>query len=76
MSLSVSFGHGQPVAEIELSIVPPAPPALEGTLTAAVSGYSGEEERRKATEVGFDRHLVKPTGRATLEELVRSTARA
>jgi hypothetical protein len=43
---------------------------------AAVSGYGGPEGRRKSQEAGFDRHLVKPIGRATLEELVRSAAGA
>jgi CheY-like chemotaxis protein len=41
---------------------------------AAVSGYGGPEDRRKSQEAGFDRHLVKPIGRAVLEELVRSAA--
>jgi CheY-like chemotaxis protein len=44
-------------------------PGLEKTIIAAVSGYGGEEERRKSREAGFDRHLVKPTGRATLDVL-------
>jgi hypothetical protein len=43
---------------------------------AAVSGYGGEGERRKSQEAGFDRHLVKPIGRATLEELIKSAAGA
>jgi signal transduction histidine kinase/DNA-binding response OmpR family regulator len=49
-------------------------PGLERTVIAAVSGYSGEGERRKTQEAGFDRHLVKPVGRAVLEELVKSAA--
>ena len=49
-------------------------PGMEKTLIAAVSGYGNEEDRRKSKEAGFDRHLVKPIGRATLEELVRSAA--
>jgi two-component system CheB/CheR fusion protein len=49
-------------------------PGLEKTLIAAVSGYGGEEERRKSKEAGFDRHLVKPIGRATLEELLGGLA--
>jgi CheY-like chemotaxis protein len=37
-----------------------------------VSGYGSEEDRRKSQEAGFDRHLVKPIGRAALEELITS----
>jgi PAS domain S-box-containing protein len=47
-------------------------PGMEKTLIAAVSGYGNEDDRRKSKEAGFDRHLVKPIGRATLEELVGS----
>jgi signal transduction histidine kinase len=46
-------------------------PGLEKTLLVAVSGYGQEEDRRRSAEAGFDRHLVKPVRRATLEELVR-----
>ncbi len=49
-------------------------PGLEGVPIAALSGYGSPEERRESKEAGFDRHLVKPVGRATLEELVRSAA--
>jgi PAS domain S-box-containing protein len=49
-------------------------PGLEKTIIAAVSGYGGEEDRRKSQEAGLDRHLVKPIGRATLEGLVKSAA--
>src|SRR5262249_14449210 len=35
-------------------------PGLEKVLLAAVSGYGQEEDRRRAREAGFDRHLVKP----------------
>ena len=45
-------------------------PGLEATLIAAVSGYGSEEDRRRSKEAGFDRHLVKPIGRATLKELL------
>jgi two-component system CheB/CheR fusion protein len=51
-------------------------PGLEKVLIAAVSGYGGPEDRRKSQEAGFDRHLVKPIGRATQEELVESAAGA
>jgi two-component system CheB/CheR fusion protein len=49
-------------------------PGLEKVLLAAVSGYSQEEHRRLSREAGFDRHLVKPIGRAALEELLRGVA--
>jgi two-component system, chemotaxis family, CheB/CheR fusion protein len=49
-------------------------PGLEKVLITAVSGYGNEDERRKSKEVGFDRHLVKPVGRASLEELGNSVA--
>jgi CheY-like chemotaxis protein len=47
---------------------------LEKVVIAAVSGYGGEEDKRKSKEAGFDRHLVKPIGRAALEQLVKGGA--
>jgi two-component system CheB/CheR fusion protein len=47
-------------------------PHLEKVLLVAVSGYGQEEDRRRSEEAGFDRHLVKPIGLATLEELLGS----
>jgi CheY-like chemotaxis protein len=47
-------------------------PGMEKVIIAAVSGYGSEEDRRKSKEAGFDRHLVKPIGRAALDELVKS----
>jgi PAS domain S-box-containing protein len=47
-------------------------PGLEKVLLVAVSGYGQEEDRRRSEEAGFDRHLVKPIGLATLEELLGS----
>ncbi len=49
-------------------------PGLTRAVIVAVSGYGGEAERRKSQAAGFDCHLVKPASRATLEELVKSTA--
>jgi two-component system CheB/CheR fusion protein len=46
-------------------------PGIEKVMIAAVSGYGAEEDRRRSQEAGFDRHLVKPVGRAALEELVK-----
>jgi PAS domain S-box-containing protein len=50
-------------------------PGLGEVVIAAVSGYGAEEDRQKSREAGFDRHLVKPIGRAILEELVQSAAK-
>ncbi len=36
------------------------------TIFVAISGYGQEEDRRRATEVGFDHHLVKPIDFAQL----------
>jgi two-component system CheB/CheR fusion protein len=49
-----------------------AEPGLAGMVIVAVSGYGGEDDRRRSAEAGFDRHLVKPVGREALEELIRS----
>jgi signal transduction histidine kinase/integral membrane sensor domain MASE1/ActR/RegA family two-component response regulator len=43
----------------------------EGTLLVAVSGYGQEADRRRASEAGFDLHLVKPV---RIEELGRILA--
>jgi two-component system CheB/CheR fusion protein len=51
-------------------------PGLERTLIVAVSGYGSDGDRRKSEEAGFDRHLVKPVHRVTVEELIRMAARA
>jgi two-component system CheB/CheR fusion protein len=49
-------------------------PGLGKVLLAAVTGYGQDEDRRRSKEAGFDCHLVKPIGRAVLEELVRAAA--
>jgi PAS domain S-box-containing protein len=49
-------------------------PALQKAVIAAVTGYGGEEDRRLSREAGFDRHLVKPIGRETLEKLTQAVA--
>ena len=38
----------------------------------ALTGYGQDEDRRRAREAGFDRHLVKPVVAAALESIVRS----
>src|SRR6516162_5043020 len=37
-----------------------ASPELEGARLVALSGYDGEEDRKRARAAGFDRHWVKP----------------
>ena len=51
-------------------------PGLGKVVIATVSGYGSEDDQSKSKEAGFDRHLVKPIGRVTLEELVKIAARA
>jgi CheY-like chemotaxis protein len=41
------------------------------TLIIAVTGYGQEEDRLRATEAGFDYHLVKPVDLEELSELLR-----
>jgi CheY-like chemotaxis protein len=42
-------------------------------MLVAVTGYGGDEVRRKATAAGFDRHLVKPVNPADVRALVGAT---
>jgi CheY-like chemotaxis protein len=42
----------------------------------AVTGYGGEEDRRRAHEAGFDFHMVKPPDPAALEKLSAGYTRA
>jgi two-component system CheB/CheR fusion protein len=44
---------------------------LQHVFLVAVSGYGQEEDRRRSKQAGFNSHLVKPIGRATLEEFLR-----
>jgi CheY-like chemotaxis protein len=39
----------------------------------AMTGYSQEEDRRRAIEAGFDHHLVKPVPAEVLKKLIEST---
>src|SRR5207237_1303192 len=41
-------------------------PGLEKALLAALTGYGGEDDRRRSREAGFDHHLVKPADPADL----------
>jgi len=46
-----------------------AEPATADALLVAVTGFSGEKERLKAAEAGFDEHLTKPAGAQDVERL-------
>ncbi|CAN3990088.1 two-component system, sensor histidine kinase [Methylocystis bryophila] len=43
-------------------------------MLVALTGWDGEETRRRAVEVGFDRHLRKPAGSQELEALLHCAA--
>jgi CheY-like chemotaxis protein len=45
-------------------------PDLGRMRIVALTGYGRSEEKAKASEAGFDRHLLKPVGRAELEKLL------
>lgn len=45
-------------------------PGLNGVTLVALTGYGQESDRRQAQEAGFDFHLVKPVGLASLQELL------
>jgi PAS domain S-box-containing protein len=42
----------------------------EDAVIAALTGWGHEDDKRRTHEAGFDRHLVKPVGRAAIEELL------
>lgn len=46
--------------------------SLRGTFLVALSGYSQPEDRRRAQEAGFDRHVAKPPRLSKLEALIAS----
>jgi CheY-like chemotaxis protein len=41
-----------------------------GARLIALTGYDGDDERRRAAEAGFDRHVVKPIDPFALEDLI------
>jgi len=47
----------------------------DGLLLVAVSGYSGEESRRRAHDAGFDEYVIKPLDPQALDELLSRRAR-
>ena len=48
-------------------------PALAGIRLVAVSGWGGEEDKRRSAEAGFDRHLTKPV---SIEAVQKAMAEA
>ena len=52
-----------------------ADPATVGCHLVAITGYDQEEDRRRATEAGFEHHLVKPVDPDRLFELLAGYAR-
>jgi len=49
---------------------------LGGKLLVAVTGYGGAEDRRRAAEAGFDRHLTKPVSPEALRAILGGKDRA
>jgi CheY-like chemotaxis protein len=47
-----------------------ANPATAGILLVAISGYAGEEDRRRSRDAGFDAHLQKPADPEALQRLL------
>jgi CheY-like chemotaxis protein len=48
-----------------------ADPALRHTPLVALTGYAGPEDKERAREAGFDRHLAKPIG---IDDLLHAIA--
>ena len=49
-------------------------PEHEGVLLIAVTGYGGDEDRRRSREAGFDHHVVKPIDIDLLAQLLAERA--
>ena len=47
-------------------------PATAGALLVAVTGWGQDNDRKRAREAGFDRHLVKPVDPAEIEQILES----
>lgn len=46
-------------------------PALAGMQLVALTGWGAEEDRQRAMDAGFDRHLTKPVNLDVLEDMLR-----
>jgi CheY-like chemotaxis protein len=42
----------------------------DGAILVALTGWGQEEDKRRASEAGFDRHVTKPMNPADLERLI------
>jgi CheY-like chemotaxis protein len=42
----------------------------QGTVLVALTGWGQEEDKRRASEAGFDKHFTKPVNPADLERLI------
>jgi CheY-like chemotaxis protein len=51
-----------------------ADPGFSRTLIVALTGWGGEEDRRKSRAAGFDEHLTKPVDLDALEPLLQRLA--
>jgi CheY-like chemotaxis protein len=49
-----------------------AQPSTARCVLVAVTGWGQEDDRRRAREAGFDRHLVKPVDPTQIESIVES----
>lgn len=45
-------------------------PELEGTILVALTGWGTDDDKRKARDAGFDRHLTKPIDSRVLDQVV------
>jgi len=50
-----------------------ADPAFSSVLLVAVTGYAAPEDRRRAANAGFDRHLGKPVPLELIEEVLAAS---
>jgi signal transduction histidine kinase/CheY-like chemotaxis protein len=51
-------------------------PSGKDMVLVAITGWGQEEDKRRATEAGFDHHLTKPVDPAALEDLLTGLKRA
>lgn len=49
-------------------------PSLKGLCLVALSGYGQDQDRKKARDSGFDRHLLKPVAFTQLQEVIAGIA--
>ena len=65
--------RGPGASGYDLAPVLRASPELEGACLVALSGYDGEEHRRRARAAGFDRHWVKPVDPNALPSMLQDS---